>query len=157
MEVFPEPKGFFEVVRIRAIDSREADDWAIVDSLHRSAGYGYELPERNTVSGLHFAEEDGRVIAAAGLQLCAQLFAVVNLNTSPLTRLDGLHSLYAPLASAMLDSGAREVYAFADPRFKNFGGRLMRDGWSKKLWPCYYLKRKEIVAVYGTPDNKMHP
>jgi hypothetical protein len=123
-------------------------DWQRIEEMHSCANYGYELP--GSLKGLHVAEEDGVIIAAAGYEAVAQIFAVVNPEIlSPARRLNALRALHAPMAPELVGQGYKSVFAFCDPTFRGFERRLMRMGWSKKLWNCMFLERAEIIKALG--------
>lgn len=123
------------------------EDWETLKEVHGRAGYGFELPEK--LHGLHVAVLDGKIIAGAGYQPAAQIVAIVEPScVSPAERIRAIELLHAPLARAFLRDGMEAAYAFCDPQFHNFERRMMKIGWSKKLWPCVFLERKDIEAAY---------
>lgn len=122
-------------------------DWEQIKDAHRRANYGFKLP--GMLFGTHLVEEDGQIIAAAGYQPVAQVVAVVEPDcVSPHKRLEALKALHTPLARLVLEAGFDSVFAFCDPQFRSFDKRLMKLGWSRKIWPCCFLEREEIERAY---------
>jgi hypothetical protein len=133
----------------------KAEDWEAVTAIHEAAGYGYELPRRGQLRGEHVVEEDGKIVAFAAWEPTAQIIAAIDQRlTGPARRLAALKALHEPIAREILEADAQEVYAFTDPRYHGFGWRLMRMGWSAKLWRCYFIERKEIERVYGCESTQ---
>lgn len=125
-----------------------AGDWERIEEMHSCANYGYALP--SSLKGLHVAVEDDAIIAAAGYEAVAQIFAVVNPEIlSPARRLNALRALHAPIAPELVGQGYKSVFAFCDPQFRGMERRMMRMGWSKKLWNCMFLDRAEIIKALG--------
>jgi hypothetical protein len=132
-------------MRHRAATSQ---DWKQIEEMHAQAGYGFQLPEE--LKGAHVVEEDGIIIAAGGYELAAQIVAVLNPEIiSPHRKLEAIKALHAPLAREVLAHDIKSVYAFCDPQFIGFEKRLMRLGWSRKMWNCCFLERAEIQKVFG--------
>lgn len=128
-------------------------DWQSIVALHRHAGYGFALPRPESILSPIIAEKEGRIVAAAGFRLVGEVIAVVDVGAEPQDRLEAIRDLHRPLAETVLEAGVDAVYAFADPQFRNFDRRLMRMGWSKKLWPCLFLEREEIEQAYAHRAN----
>jgi hypothetical protein len=129
----------------------KAEEWDQIKAMHGLAHYGFELPEH--LRGLHVVEEDGIILGAAGYELTAQVVAVLNPEiVEPQKRISAMVALHAPLAGEVLVHEIKSVYAFCDPRFRGFEHRMRKMGWSKKLWPCMFLERAEIVAAFGAKE-----
>jgi hypothetical protein len=127
-----------------------AQDWKKIEEMHARANYGFQLPAPETISGVHLVVEDDVILAAAGYEPAAQIFAVLNPEiSSPFRRLAALKALHGPLAAEVLSHDIRSVFSFCDPRYRNTEKRLMRLGWNKKMWPCVFLERGEIQKVFG--------
>lgn len=134
-------------MRVRAAT---AEDRRRIEMLHARAAYGYKLPGANAVIGEQVVEEDGEILAYAGIEPTAQVVMAMDAELrGPHRRMEAMKLLHAPLAKAVLGSNAQEVYAFLDPQFHGFGGRMMKMGWGAKLWQCFFLERAEIAKVYG--------
>lgn len=109
----------------------------------------YAFPLSADLRGVQVAEEDGEIIAIAGYEVALQIVAVVNHGVGPARRLQALKALHGAVAPAVLESGAKSVFSFCDPRFRGFLKRMMRMGWNCKLWPCLFLDRAEIEKAFG--------
>ena len=128
--------------------SAKTGDAEKIAEMHSGSHYGFELPEE--LYGVQIIEEDGQILAAAGYELAAQVMAVLNPEIlSPIRRIRALQMLHKALAPEILGINVKSVYSFCDPRFHGFDRRMMKMGWSRKLWPCLFLEREEIKKVFG--------
>lgn len=126
----------------------ESQDWGEIFALHRSANYGYELPAEDTLYGLHVVEQDGQILAACGARPVSEIIAVLDVSLPPHRRVEAIRSLIEPVGREVVKSGAQAGYVFTDPQFRNFDRRLMRMGFSKKLWPCLFLEAAEFKKAF---------
>src|SRR5271154_5175525 len=95
-----------------------ANDWPLIRQIHKAGRYGFELP--GFMFGTHIAEEDGRIIAAAGYVPVAQVIGVVEYEAPPLTKMQAIKALHRPMGEIVVDAGYTSVFAFCDPSYRGF-------------------------------------
>jgi hypothetical protein len=129
------------------MEPREATnlDFEAIRAIHKRMGYPFELPRLSGVRGMRVIEEDGEIVAMAGWERAAHVVCVLDAHWgSPHRRLEALRLLHQPLARSVLKDGVEYAFSFLDPRWPQFGKRLMNLGWEHKLWAAYQIRRETI-------------
>lgn len=123
-------------------------DLEAVRKIHAKVGYGFKLPNLNTMEISYVVEEGGRVVAFAGAEMEAQIFGIFDPDWgSPHLRHRAICNLHAPVAKQLDLRGVKTANVAVDPKFPKFGKRLSRMGWSEALWRHFFLDVKQAVRA----------
>jgi len=111
--------------------------------IHQAQGYGFKFPEtKELVAKFTVEADDGRIVGFAGAERTVQVFGIFDSEWgSPHQRIDAIAKLHEPIREELKRKGFKSAHVWTDPKWPKFGKRLMRFGWAKALWECYF---KEI-------------
>lgn len=125
-------------------------DETVLRAIHEKAGYGFEFPDLKGLIGKKvIVSEEGTVVGVVGAQKEAQIIGIFDPSWgTPGERMRVFASLHAPIAAILQKLGIREVYVACDPKFRAFGRRLISFGWKKALWPHFWLRVDDCLALF---------
>lgn len=115
-----------DVPRLREIHAREA--------------YGFRFPEtRELFAKFTVTTDDGQIVGFAGAERTVQIYGIFDSTWgSPHQRMDAIVKLHKPLAAKVREKKFKTAHVWIDPKHPRFGERLMRMGWAKALWDCFW-------------------
>ena len=121
----------------------EPKDRAAVEAIHARQNLGYDFPdlERPTWMIRLVGEQDDKIVQAAFAHLTAEIFFMIDKgNGTPQERhLGFLQMQEVGRELAYKPGGLDDLHAFLPPQIeRQFAKRMMRHGWKKALWPCYW-------------------
>ena len=116
--------------------------------IHQRAGYDFELPE-NMVDA-YVMEDEGRIVALAGAEICAHVFMVIDPTWgSPHRRMELIESFHWPISADLLKRGIQRAVIWCEPRYKSFVRRMRWLGWALHVWPCMTISQAEVAKRLG--------
>ena len=128
-----------------------------IEQLHAQQGFAFEFPnlEDPLFHVRLVCERDGKIVAAAFAQLTAEVFGFFDSEAgTPHERYQNLLGLHeVGCRAAWYPGGLSTIHAWLPPQIeKSFGRRLMRLGWRKSLWPCFFrtLVSAQVDGSGGT-------
>lgn len=108
--------------------------------IHADEGYGFKFPEVRELLARYTVEDDtGRIVGFAGAEKTVQVFGMFDSSWgSPHQRMDAIVKLHEPIRKKLHEKGFKTAHVWTDPKYPKFGARLMRLGWAKALWECFW-------------------
>lgn len=117
-------------------------DYSAIKALHESDGFPYTLPELSNPMWIRrIVIEEGNEIVAAGLgHLSAETFLMLK-RASRMRMSRRFLTIQKEAVKAAAECGLPNLHAWVAPLIDaGFGSHLLRNGWSKPLWPAYERK-----------------
>jgi hypothetical protein len=124
----------------------EKDDIPSLKECHRKAGYGFDLPDFETLKACYTVEDEGRIVGFAGAEICAEIIAIFDPEWStPQERMRTFAAMHPPISKELWEDGIRYVHLLVDGKFRAFGRRLQELGWKAITWKMYGLSLADVV------------
>lgn len=117
-------------------------DWPILEQMHASRGFDFELPKRLEEHVVVEDEETGEVVQIMATRETREAYVWMNPNwKTPSLRWKAFAECHNTLVAEMFKKGIRDVHIWIHPSIeKSFGRRLSRKlHWLKTKWQSYVL------------------
>lgn len=123
----------------------EPKDLAEVQAIHRAQNLGYDFPPINdpTFFIRVVGEHEGKIVQAAFAHLTAEIYFMLDpeIGTPQERHLWFLSMQEVGRELAWKPGGLDQLHCWLPPQMeKAFAKRLMKHGWRKALWPCYWAE-----------------